>query len=291
MANTIEVSGGTFGDMLNFSIGEDMVPRNKLTHPKEEWSWRDRVFNGISLDEKFEMEDKWDAHTKKRMDIILSHASTPKDTVINSRDVQSNKGVIHITGNGANPSFPRGQKLVTKRKRPATKKGNKNYETKPIKKEVQKLNKVFLLEEYEDMREKIYDPHYESDPFEAQPFVTDTMLNWKDYKGPGIWRDGYFFPPYQWTTNPPGLDSFEKIWCLIQLVDSGGYSKMYKTFSDSNRETCWGLQFFDSVSEIACDETQYHISPTKFIHETLGLSDSFVSLDVPLNGWEKNIKL
>lgn len=265
----MSATGGLLG-REDFSIGEDMVPRNKVNRPIEEWTWRDHVFNGISLDEKFKMEDMWDEHTRKMMDSILTHTS-PEETIVNSRD--TNVRGITLSNSSENDFKSKSDvngKLITKRKRKATKKGNKNYPTKP-KKDYKKMNKEVLYEQHLEGREAIYEPLYDSSPFDVQPFSTNANRLWE--KGPdiGVWRSmngiGVWYPPYEWIY--PKLE-YEKIWCFINLMDNFGHPMKYR-LNGTNDQGYIGIQFYDNEGDVLSwsSDEDYIVSPVKYVNETL----------------------
>ena len=237
-----------FRDSENFKVGDDSdggVVRHsrelgeKLGGMYPKASWSDVVINDVDLDKSMRHRDMIECIETQ---IYLASLNQDKKQVfINGRNVD---GQMRFSERGAD-RYSKGEGKYF-RKRGATKHG-KDYETKP-KRYINKPSKIIEQENYEDMREEIFDPIYDGDPCELfQGYDLghkEHFRCWKNYDGPGWVKYGMFFPPPQWIY--PQEDQV-KIWTHMHAVEGGVGDKYlliyYGHYHPSKKPM--GIKFYD----------------------------------------------
>lgn len=242
-----------FCDSANFKVSDDSDGGVVVRHSRElgeklggmypKASWSDVVINDVDLDESMRHQDMIECIETQRY--LASLNQDKKQIFINGRNVD---GQMRFSERGAD-RYSKGEGKYF-RKRGATKHG-KDYETKP-KRYINKPSKIIEQENYEDMREEIFDPIYEGDPCELfQGYDLGHKENfrcWKNYDGPGWVKYGMFFPPPQWVYPQEDL---VKVWTHMHAVEGGvgdKYILMYYGKECPSKKPM-GIQFYDGKTD------------------------------------------
>lgn len=206
-------------------------------------SWSDVVINDVDLDKTMKNQNEIEAIEIQKYLASLDEEKRP--IFVNGRNVD-----YQVSFSEKGPErYSKGEGKYF-RKRGATK-HSKDYQTKP-KKDIDRYNKIIEQENYENMREEIFDPIYDGDPCE---FIQGYDLGckassrcWKEYPGPGFVRYGMFFPPPHWIY--PSEDII-RIWTHMHAVEGGVGDKFLLMYNgeyygpNHHNKKPMGIQFFD----------------------------------------------
>ena len=237
--------GAKFDSVMEWGEVREVHKRNlgsKVDHLYPCASWSDVTINNVYIDETINSEE---AIKKIELDqYVASLQEKGEPTIVNERYVSDTV----MMSETSRKSFEKGDGKFTFRKRGATKEGKGKSREK---KNIFKMNKFLELEEYNSMRDKIYEAIYDSSLTDTQPFEINN--DGVGYPGPGKIINGLFFPPPRWIY--PKTD-YEKIWCHIEAIENG-YGRKYQlmyNISDEEMKNPIGIVFFKEQNDVVYQE-------------------------------------